>query len=144
MFLLCPPSLDSLLNLSWDLNWENSDYLWSLSFSLCGHNEESPLVDAWPQSGWKTAVAALRLTTHYGDTPACGPSLEGASLSLRVVQVVCMCSVWRGSHEASGTLFLSEEGRSTFGVCGKNLSQILRVFLRCDWLPVSSWFYYQS
>ena len=90
-----------------------------------------PSVDAWPQSGWETAiVVGLCSTARRGDAPAHARALlEGPSLSHSDASVR-MCSVWHGLHGVLGALSLGGGRKVYLWHYGRNLSQILRDYQR--------------
>ena len=118
-------------------------------------NRENPLnssVNAWPRSKWGGKTTAVVegpcSTTHHGDSSSARKvPLEGSTrydggvvhiglwvLSLLVEEGICL------------PLVIWQESRPNF----KGLPKVSGVatdhwvFLRCDWSPVSSWFYYRS
>ena len=138
---------------------QNTRFKLTLKQTLSKPKPRLIVVDAWPWSTRAKKDCRRRLGPLF-DHPSWWRSRAREAcwrpFSWMVLHVMRVCGVWHGSRGASGALFSVEEGRSTFGgMTGiwakfKGFPKVNGVttnhwgFLRCNWLPVSSWFYYQS
>ena len=119
--------------------------------TICnGSVNARPRLEPRGEGGNRSVIVGPRLTTRRGNSSRVrGVPLKGSSWWWYDVRVCfarsfrCSLSRWR---KVGLPLALWQESRPNF----KGLPKVSRVatnhwvFLRCDWSPVSSWFYYQS